>query len=151
MCLTIFDFWGFFNLSLSSHPHFQWMRILPCRADKGLLLLNSIPSFSQERAGIIWIHFVSGEYISKLSAFTVALPMAQFHGSPTHTQVSKFQGFKALCMVCDQLYFFGCTEGRGKENWNIATGNWGSKFTALMQTFLLNVSKVCPNSEISPA
>lgn len=47
----------------------------------------------------------------------------------------------SLWVVCDQLYFFGCTEGKGKENQNIATGNWGSKFAALIQTFLLNGSK----------
>lgn len=55
---------------------FTLMSILPCRTDKGLLVVNSIPSFSQERAGIIWIHFVSGENVYKLSAFTVALPLA---------------------------------------------------------------------------
>lgn len=62
---------------------FTLLSIPPCRTDKGLIVVNSIPSFSQERAGIIWIHFVLGENVYKLSAFTVALPMAYFHDIPS--------------------------------------------------------------------
>lgn len=69
-----------------------------------------------------------------------------WHSSMTSPPTPRFQS--PPCTVCDQFYFFGCTKGKGKKNQNIATWNQGSKFSALIQTFLLNVSKICPNSEM---
>lgn len=43
------------------------------------MVVNSIPSFSQEKIGIVWIHFVQGfigANVYKLAAVAVALPMS---------------------------------------------------------------------------
>lgn len=61
-------------------------------------MVNSIPSFSQERAGIIWIHFVSGQMC--ISCQQPLQWLCPWHSSMTSPPVLRFQSHpSAWCVI----------------------------------------------------